>query len=298
MTGQTVHDAWLVWLQHERRSSPKTQESYGRDVRQWLTFLNDQNCPPDQFGRLEARLFLSKLADKNMAATSIARILSSIRSYYRFAMRQGHYHDINLTSLKAPRLKQPLPKSIAAVDVKAMIAAIRTFDQPKWIEARDIAVLTLIYGTGLRISEALALKRGDAPLGQWLRVVGKGGKSRDVPVLDIVRAAIDHWLDHSPGGQSPDAPLFIANRGGPLHPRAVQRLVETLRYQLGLESHATPHALRHAFASHMLAGGGDLRAIQSLLGHANLTTTQRYTHIDASGLSAMHRDTHPRARQK
>ena len=297
MTSNPVYDAWLVWLEHERRASPKTLESYARDVRSWLEFLAESACPPDQFGRSESRRFLAQLADKNMAPTSIARILSSIRNYYRFAHRQGHYAEIPLAHLAAPRINPPLPKSLDAVDVKAMLAAIKTLNQPAWIEARDTAILTLIYGTGLRISEALALTRNDAPLGEWLRIHGKGGKSRDVPVLPIVREAINQWLAVSPGDANADAPLFIANRGGAHHARAVQRLVEKLRLELGLEHHATPHALRHAFASHMLAGGGDLRAIQSLLGHASLTTTQRYTHIDEAHLTAIHRDTHPRAQK-
>ena len=290
-----VIDAWLEWLERERRSSPKTCEAYGRDVKAWLAFLDEQSCPPDQFHRKHAREYLGHLADQTMAATSIARKLSSIRSYYRFAMRHQFFGDVDLTPLKSPRAKPPLPKSIAAPDIKDMIRSIQSLGQPAWMEARDIAVLTLIYGTGLRISEALSLTRNDAPFGEWLRITGKGGKTRDVPVLNIVRATTDHWLTLSPASERADAPLFIANRGGPLHARAVQRLVETLRYQLGLENHTTPHALRHAFATHMLAGGGDLRAIQALLGHASLTTTQRYTHVDESTLTDIHRATHPRA---
>lgn len=292
----SVLEVWLEWLERERRSSPKTCEAYARDVKAWLHFLDEKSCPPDQFDRRHAREYLGLLTDRTIAATSIARKLSSIRSYYRFAMRQQFYDDIDLTPLKAPRVKAPLPKSIAAPDIKDMITSIKSLGQPAWMEARDIAVLTLIYGTGLRISEALSLTRGDAPFGEWLRITGKGGKTRDVPILDIVRATTDHWLSLSPASDHADAPLFIANRGGPLHARAVQRLVETLRYHLGLENHTTPHALRHAFATHMLAGGGDLRAIQALLGHASLTTTQRYTHVDERALTDIHRATHPRAR--
>lgn len=292
----SVLEVWLEWLERERRSSPKTCEAYARDVKAWLHFLDEKSCPPDQFDRRHAREYLGLLTDRTIAATSIARKLSSIRSYYRFAMRQQFYDDIDLTPLKAPRVKAPLPKSIPAPDIKDMITSIKSLGQPAWMEARDIAVLTLIYGTGLRISEALSLTRGDAPFGEWLRITGKGGKTRDVPILDIVRATTDHWLSLSPASDHADAPLFIANRGGPLHARAVQRLVETLRYHLGLENHTTPHALRHAFATHMLAGGGDLRAIQALLGHASLTTTQRYTHVDERALTDIHRATHPRAR--
>ncbi|MBL6781820.1 MAG: tyrosine recombinase XerC [Alphaproteobacteria bacterium] len=295
MTVTSVLDVWLEWLERERRSSPKTCEAYARDVKVWLGFLDDRSCPLDQFDRHHARAFLGFLADKNMAPTSIARMLSSIRNYYRFAMREQYVRDIDLSPLKAPRSKAPLPKSIAAPDIKDMFRCIKELGQPAWIEARDIAVLTLIYGTGLRISEALSLTRGDAPFGDWLRITGKGGKMRDIPVLNIVRATTDHWLSLSPASDHPNAPLFIANRGGALHPRAVQRLVETLRYRLGLDHHTTPHALRHAFATHMLAGGGDLRAIQALLGHASLSTTQRYTHVDERALTDIHHATHPRA---
>ncbi|HCP18105.1 MAG TPA: tyrosine recombinase XerC [Alphaproteobacteria bacterium] len=296
MTLTSVLNIWLEWLERERRSSPKTCEAYARDVKVWLGFLDDRSCPMDQFDRHHARAFLGFLSDKNMAPTSIARMLSSIRNYYRFAMREQYVSNIDLSPLKAPRAKAPLPKSVAAPDIKDMFRCIKELGQPAWKEARDIAVLTLIYGTGLRISEALSLTRGDAPFGDWLRITGKGGKMRDIPVLDIVRATTDHWLSLSPASDDPKAPLFIANRGGALHPRAVQRLVETLRYRLGLDNHTTPHALRHAFATHMLAGGGDLRAIQALLGHASLSTTQRYTHVDEQALTDIHRATHPRAK--
>lgn len=296
MTNQ-VFDAWLTWLSEEKRCSEKTLDAYGRDARGWLNFLAEHSCTADRFGKLHLRGYLAVLGDRGIKPVSIARALSAVRSYYRFAMRNGYYHDLNLGLLKAPRGKPPLPKSIDAVDVKAMIAAIGAMKGKPWMRARDVAVLTLIYGAGLRISEALALKRRDAPLEDWLRITGKGGKSRDIPVLTAVKEAVDAWVELSPGDDRPDAPLFIANRGGELHPRAVQRLVESLRLKLGLEHYTTPHALRHAFATHLLAGGGDLRAIQALLGHASLSTTQRYTHIDEAGLVAVHQATHLRNRR-
>ena len=190
-----------------------------------------------------------------------------------------------------------MPKSLSADDAKSLLAAIFDRRGTDWIKQRDFAVLILLYGAGLRISEALGLRRGDAPLSDWLTIAGKGNKTREVPVLTVAAEAIDDYLAACPfdGGRS--APLFVSSRGGALGPRAVQRLVEDLRASLDLPVHVTPHALRHAFATHLLGNGGDLRAIQELLGHASLSTTQRYTQVDESHLIQIHRDTHPRARR-
>ena len=165
------------------------------------------------------------------------------------------------------------------------------------VEQRDFAVLVLLYGAGLRISEALGLRREDAPLGDWLTITGKGNKTREVPVLAAATQAVNNYLAACPFDGGPSGPLFVSSRGGALGPRAVQRLVEDLRASLDLPVHVTPHALRHAFATHLLGNGGDLRAIQELLGHASLSTTQRYTQVDESHLVQVHRDTHPRARR-
>ncbi|MCH1426075.1 MAG: tyrosine-type recombinase/integrase, partial [Alphaproteobacteria bacterium] len=166
-----------------------------------------------------------------------------------------------------------------------------------WVKQRDFAVLMLLYGAGLRISEALALRRADAPLGDWLSVFGKGGKTREVPVLRAAAEAVDDYLAVCPFDAGTAGPLFVSSRGAALGPRAVQRLVEDLRASLDLPAHVTPHALRHAFATHLLGNGGDLRAIQELLGHASLSTTQRYTEVDEGHLIRLHRDTHPRAQR-
>ena len=291
-----AYQSWLDWLRRERRYSEKTLTAYAHDVTYWLDFLAKRQTETDAISRQDCRAFLAEMNDRDMATTSIARCLSSIRGFYRFSCQRKFFDEVDISMLKSPRVKPPLPKSVTSVDAARLIKAIDQINQPSWMRSRDVAILTLIYGTGLRISEALSLKRGDAPLGEWLRVTGKGSKTRDVPVLDVVREAIDVWLAASPGDTSPEAPLFIANRGGGQNSRAVQRLVEKLRYALGLDPHTTPHALRHAFATHLLAGGGDLRAIQALLGHASLTTTQRYTSVDDEALVGIHSATHPRGR--
>ena len=190
-----------------------------------------------------------------------------------------------------------MPKSLSADDAKSLLAAIFDRRGADWVKQRDFAILTLLYGAGLRISEALGLRRGDAPLSDWLTITGKGNKTREVPVLTAAAEAIDDYLAACPFDGGPSAPLFVSSRGGALGPRAVQRLVEDLRAGLDLPAHVTPHSLRHAFATHLLSNGGDLRAIPELLGHASLSTTQRYTQVDESHLIQIHRDTHPRARR-
>ena len=190
-----------------------------------------------------------------------------------------------------------MPKSLSADDAKSLLAAIFDRRGADWVKQRDFAVLILLYGAGLRISEALGLRRGDAPLSDWLTITGKGNKTREVPVLSAAAKAVDDYLAACPFDDGPSSPLFVSSRGSALGPRAVQRLVEELRASLDLPAHVTPHALRHAFATHLLSNGGDLRAIQELLGHASLSTTQRYTQVDESHLIQIHRDTHPRARR-
>ena len=298
----TIYEAWENWLTQTKRASPHTCAAYPRDVRRWLKFLAGEGVAADGFTKTEYRAYLAQLLAEGMTGASVARAISAIRNFYRFAGREGVLTQANVALLIAPPYKKPLPRALTSQDVLAMLAEIPALHESgnksgeAWQVARDTALLTLLYGTGMRISEALALRRGDTPLGDWLRVKGKGGVVRDLPILAIVKQAVVAWVSVSPGGTEDTAPLFIANRGGALHPRAVQRLVANLRARLGLDATTTPHALRHGFASHMLAGGGDLRAIQALLGHASLSTTQRYTHVDLKGLSEVHRQTHPRSK--
>lgn len=289
---------WLDWLRHEKRYPDTTLDAYRRDLDGWLEFLDGETCPIDQASRHEFRGWLARLDEAGLARTSIARKVSSIRSFYRYGLRSGLYPSVDPAFMKPPKPPASIPKAVTETDAAQLITAIEGMRSPDWVKTRDIAVLSLLYGCGLRISEALGLTRADAPLGPWLRITGKGGKTRDVPVIDAVRFAVDAWLDCCPFDRGPEGPLFFSSRGQPLGARAVQRLMEHLRLQLGLDAHATPHALRHAFATHLLAGGGDLRAIQSLLGHASLGTTQRYTAVDTAQLADIHRQTHPRAQRQ
>ncbi len=299
---QPAHDTprqvWMDWLTYQKRFPDTTLDAYGRDIDLWFGFLQKHNVNYDAVTKHEFRAFLAAMTDAGLARTTIARRVASIRSFYRYGITSGLYPAVEISFMKSPKARAPLPKAVAETDAQDLLAAIASLDQPDWAKKRDVAVLMLLYGCGLRISEALALTRGDAPDGPWLRVKGKGGKSRDVPIIDPVRMAIDDWLAHSPFDDGDDGPLFFSSRGGALNARAVQRLVEKLRLQLGLDESTTPHALRHAFATHLLAGGGDMRAIQTLLGHASMSTTQRYTNVDTAQLIDVHHNTHPRAGSK
>jgi integrase/recombinase XerC len=237
------------------------------------------------------------MASRQLARTTIARRVSSVRSFYRFCGRNKLVDVPDLGWLRAPQPPRAVPKSMSVDDAHALLQAIFNRRGADWVKKRDFAVLMLLYGAGLRISEALSLCRKDAPLGDWLTITGKGDKMRDVPVLKAASEAVDDYLRHCPFDDGAQAPLFVSSRGKPLGARAVQRLLEGLRVELDLPSHVTPHSLRHAFATHLLGNGGDLRAIQELLGHASLSTTQRYTHVDETHLIQIHRDTHPRAQR-
>ena len=242
------------------------------------------------------RGWLAHMAARQLARTTIARRVSSLRSFYRFCGQNQLLDVPDLGWFHAPKPPRAVPKSLSIVDARALLGAIFNRRGAEWTKKRDFAVLMLLYGAGLRISEALGLSRKDAPLGEWLSITGKGGKMRDVPVLKATSEAVDDYIEECPFDKGPDAALFLSSRGKPLGARAVQRLLEGLRCELDLPAHVTPHSLRHAFATHLLSNGGDLRAIQELLGHASLSTTQRYTHVDESHLIQIHQDTHPRAR--
>jgi integrase/recombinase XerC len=286
---------WLNWLTHEKRYPPTTLDAYSRDLENWFDYLQKNKLRIDDVSKVEFRGYLAELARQELARSTIARRVSAIRSFYRYGNRSRLYPAVEITFMKSPKLPATIPKAVSEDDAASLMDAIRSLDGPDWAKTRDFAVLSLLYGCGLRISEALALRRGDAPLGEWLRIEGKGGKSRDIPVISSVRFAVDAWLAISPFDPGPEGPLFVSSRGGALNARAIQRLMEKLRYRLGLDKTATPHALRHAFATHLLAGGGDLRAIQSLLGHASLSTTQRYTAVDKGKIEQVHASTHPRS---
>ena len=290
--------AWLRWLASEKRYGANTLDAYERDLDDFSSYLSTTTNTADApLSRQLFRGWLAAMASRQLARTTIARRVSSIRSFYRFCGRNRLLDVPDLGWLRAPQPPRAVPKSMSPDDARALLNAIFARRGADWIKKRDFAVLMLLYGAGLRISEALGLCRKDAPLGDWLRITGKGDKIRDVPVLKAAAEAVDDYLAYCPFDGGPKAPLFISRHNKPLGPRAVQRLLEELRVELDLPSHVTPHSLRHAFATHLLGNGGDLRAIQELLGHASLSTTQRYTHVDETHLIQIHRDTHPRARR-
>jgi integrase/recombinase XerC len=297
---------WLSHLRAERRLSPKTIEAYCRDVRQCLAFLCEHWGAPVTlpcFAALEARdvrAFLAARRANEIGGRSLMRALAGLRSFGRFLEREGQGRVGALTAIRAPKVGKSLPKPIQMVAAKRLVDADERAGENRepWIWARDAAVMALLYGSGLRISEALGLKRRDVPLpgaGDTLIVNGKGNKTRMVPVLQNVLALIQDYAAMCPYPLSAAGPMFVGARGGPLSPRIIQLTMERLRGALGLPDSATPHALRHSFATHLLNRGGDLRAIQELLGHASLSTTQIYTGIDTERLLEVYRTTHPRA---
>jgi len=296
---------WLTHLRAERRLSPKTLEAYTRDVRQCLAFLAGHWGTPVTlvgFAALEAsdvRAFMAMRRADDIGGRSLMRALAGLRSFGRFLEREGKGKVGALSAIRAPKIAKSLPKPIHIAAAKRLADADERAGETResWILARDAAVMALLYGSGLRISEALGLKRRDVPLpgeGDVLVVTGKGNKTRMVPVLQNVLQLIQDYAAICPHQLTPAGPAFVGARGGPLSPRIIQLTMERLRGALGLPDSATPHALRHSFATHLLSRGGDLRAIQELLGHASLSTTQIYTGIDSDRLLEVYRTAHPR----
>jgi integrase/recombinase XerC len=297
---------WLAHLRAERRLSPKTSEAYARDLRQFLGFLAEHRgarVTLKSFAAIEAsdvRAFMASRRAEEIASRSLMRALAGLRSFGRFLEREGRGKVGALSAIRAPKIGKSLPKPLAVTAAKRLADADERAgeDRDPWIWARDAAVMALLYGSGLRISEALGLKRRDVPAageGDVLVVTGKGNKTRMVPVLQNVLALIQDYAAMCPYPLPPEGPMFVGARGGPLQPRIIQLTMARLRGALGLPDSATPHALRHSFATHLLSRGGDLRAIQELLGHASLSTTQIYTGIDSERLLEVYRSTHPRA---
>ena len=280
---------WQRDLGAVRRLAPKTLEAYGRDLSQFLVFLAGHTGGPVSLATLsdmraaDIRAFMAARREENLTSRSLARALSAIKSFFRFLEREGAMSTEALNVVRAPKQPKSLPKALTVAEAKATIATTGEMEECQWVAARDMAVLSLCYGAGLRISEALALTRADLD-SDVLRVTGKGNKTRMVPLIGPVRASIETYLK----------PLFRGVKGGVLSPRLIQLRVVQLRSALGLPPSATPHALRHSFATHLLGKGGDLRAIQELLGHASLSTTQIYTAVDTERLLESYRAAHPR----
>jgi integrase/recombinase XerC len=297
---------WRAFLGSERRMSPKTVEAYARDTSQFLAFLAEHLGGKVTLARLikltpaDVRAFMASRRADGIGSRSLMRALAGMRSFTRFLEREGKGRVSALSAVRAPKIAKTLPKPIAVSAAKQLADVdLRAGEErAPWILARDAAVLALLYGSGLRISEALGLARKEMPApgkGDAVTVTGKGNKQRMVPVLPQVLGLIADYVKLCPHDLPADGPLFVGALGGALSPRIVQLAMARLRGALGLPETATPHALRHSFATHLLARGGDLRAIQELLGHASLSTTQIYTAIDAERLMDVYRSAHPRA---
>jgi integrase/recombinase XerC len=301
---EAVED-WLAYLTVERQLSANTAEAYERDIAQFLAFIaSTQDKLPDMkqliaLSARDVRAFLAARRSEGVGSRSLSRTLSALRMFYRFLERRGYGKNDAIRAVALPKLPHSVPKPLTAPKATALIDSgdIVSPDAPEWVLARDTAVLSLLYGSGLRISEALGLKRKDAPIKgrDMLRVTGKGNKTRVVPVLPIVREAVERYLALLPQKLGSDDPLFVGVRGRELSPRIIQLRIASARAALGLPDTATPHALRHSFATHLLGAGADLRAIQELLGHASLSTTQGYTEVDREHLLKAYTRAHPRA---
>lgn len=292
-------------LKAEKRASQYTLRNYGAALERFEEFLaayRGEKATLRSLAALEARDFRAYLAERRnegLAPPSLKLELSALKSFYKFLRKRAAVENDAIAAMRGPRMKERLPRPVSAAEAEALIEAAKTSKpSPRaegWEQARDAALFTLLYGAGLRISEALSLRWKDAPLKETLRIKGKGGKTRAAPIIPAAREAVDAYVSACPYGGQADDPLFFSNRGKPLSATLAQRTMRRLRGALGLPDSATPHALRHAFATHLLAAGGDLRAIQELLGHASLAATQRYTKIDAENLLRVFDKAHPRA---
>jgi len=303
--------AWSLWLRRlcrrdwlagERRASSHTLDAYARDLSSFCTFLLTHLGGEADLGALgglkpaDFRAFLAARQDEGLSRSSMARLMSTLRGFFKYLDRHDLGHNPAIGAVKSPRPPKSIPKPLAADEaLEALSTAGELHDEP-WLAARDVALFTLLYGCGLRLGEALGMAKRDVPKGDTMVITGKGRKQRMVPVLAVVREAIAKYLSLCPYALAAEGPLFVGARGAKLNPGVVQRQMRRLRLLLGLPDTATPHALRHSFATHLLAGGGDLRTIQELLGHSSLSTTQRYTKVDAARLKGVYDAAHPRAK--
>lgn len=295
---------WRAWLMGARRAAANTERAYVKDITDFLTFLAGHlGAPPDlaaieHLHARDYRAWLARRAARGVSAASRARGLAAIRGLLRYCTRQGYLAETAVTAVRAPKQPRRQPRPISESDARDVLALAAEPAHDKaaaWVGLRDHALFLLLYAAGLRIGEALALQRGQAPIGETLRVTGKGGKERIAPVLPAARSAIAAYLERCPHHPAPTDALFLGARGGPLADGVARKRMREIRRTLGLPESATPHALRHSFATHLMAAGGDLRTIQELLGHADLSTTQRYAGVDQARLLAAYRSAHPRA---
>ena len=291
--------AWLAAQKALKDAADNTIEAYRRDVAGFLVFMTAHKggvqglAPLSQISQTDMRSWMAEVRGRDISPRSLARKLSAVKSFYRWLSEREGFEPTAVLATRAPKFQRKLPRPLSPDAARDVIETVDYQADTPWIAARDQAVITLLYGCGLRISEALDLEGRDLPISDVLRITGKGGKERIVPVIAPVQQAIAQYARLCPHDLSPSMPLFRGVRGGRLNPRMVQKGIERVRQQLGLPGSATPHAMRHSFATHLLNAGGDLRAIQELLGHASLSTTQAYTAVDTARLMEVYSQSHP-----
>ena len=285
---------WRRYLETERRVSDHTLDAYGRDVGSFILFLTGYKGSAIKLRLLaglqvrDFRAFLASRRNDGLSAQSTGRTLSSIRNFYRYLARAEGIENDAIDAVQSPKKPHRVPRPLTEEAARSVVEILPDFADEDWVAARDVAVISLLYGCGLRIGEALAINKADQPKGDTMRVIGKRQKERVVPVLPAVRRAIDNYAEKCPYQLAPDGPLFVGKRGGRLNPRIIQGAMQKVRVALALPETATPHALRHSFATHLLSRGGDLRTIQELLGHSDLKATQIYTEVDSAQLQRVY----------
>ena len=295
-------ERWRSWLQDEKRLAANTVESYNFDLQNLFLFLNLHRGSQVNLTLLatltltDFRAWLAHNAAENIGAASRARAVAGVRNFFRWLDRSGQMHNPAIELLKVPKTARRLPRPVTEKQAQDIVSLAADCLQDSWIGLRDEALFTILYGAGLRISEALNLTRSDILRHDRITVTGKGNKERNVPLLPIVRSAVEKYIAACPYALKDNTPIFVGMRGDKLNPAVAERSLRSLRRQLGLPDSVTPHALRHSFATHLLASGADLRSLQELLGHSSLSTTQLYTKVDAQQLSNIYRAAHPRAK--
>lgn len=305
MTSPAARDSLQGWLASQKAlkgASDNTLDAYARDVAGFLAFMTEHSGQPQGLGALaristaDMRSWMAFTRAQDVGSRSLARKLSAVKSFYRWLSEREGFEPTAVLATRSPKFQRKLPRPLSPEAASEMIDTLEMQSLTPWISVRDQAVVTLLYGCGLRISEALGLTGADLPIGSTLRIIGKGNKERMVPVITPARDAVERYVAICPYEITPHSPVFRGARGGKLNPRVIQKVVERTRMQLGLPATATPHAMRHSFATHLLNAGGDLRAIQELLGHASLSTTQAYTGVDTARLLDVYARAHPQGR--
>lgn len=296
-----ARDSWLEAEKALKGNAENTLKAYFADVTEFLAFMTEHKgaqqglAPLAKITVSDMRAWMARMRSGDVGARTLARKLSAVKGFFRWLAEREGFDPTAVLTTRAPKFQKKLPRPLAADAAKAVIETVDLQTREDWQGARDIAVVTLLYGCGLRISEALGLNVEDHPLPEVLRILGKGSKERLVPVIPAARDAVTTYVKSAPVPMEPGRPLFIGARGGRLNARHIQGVMQKVRMQLGLPASATPHAMRHSFATHLLEAGGDLRAIQELLGHASLSTTQAYTAVDTARLMEVYNKTHPKA---